>query len=157
MLGHRALGRVSEIGALSGPRASARRHVGGTGTWSLLAISGGHPIDVAAVKTQMVTFATSVVELTEDLSDPVDLLFGAQLGGGTDINRALAYLSCACWRSAIAARRHTIRGTPPRSPRWASRRSRARRICFPISWPPPSIDATSIGGAAQHDIAAVRG
>ena len=33
----------------------------------------------------------AVVDLTEDLQDPVDLLFGTQLGGGTDINRALAY------------------------------------------------------------------
>jgi len=46
---------------------------------------------IPAVKTQMVVFDTSVVDLTEDLSDPVDLLFGVQLGGGTDINRALAY------------------------------------------------------------------
>lgn len=46
---------------------------------------------IAALKTQMVVFDTSVVDLTEDLSDPVDLLFGVQLGGGTDINRALAY------------------------------------------------------------------
>jgi Mg-chelatase subunit ChlD len=46
---------------------------------------------ISAVKTQMVLFDTSVVDLTEDLSDPVDLLFGARLGGGTDINRALAY------------------------------------------------------------------
>jgi Mg-chelatase subunit ChlD len=46
---------------------------------------------IPAVKTQMVVFDTSVVDLTADLWDPVDLLFGAQLGGGTDINRALAY------------------------------------------------------------------
>ena len=39
----------------------------------------------------MVVFDTSVVDLTDDLQDPVDLLFGVQLGGGTDINRALAY------------------------------------------------------------------
>jgi Mg-chelatase subunit ChlD len=32
-----------------------------------------------------------VVDLTDELHDPVDLLFGVQLGGGTDINRALAY------------------------------------------------------------------
>ena len=32
-----------------------------------------------------------VVDLTDDLHDPVDLLFGTQLGGGTDINRALAF------------------------------------------------------------------
>jgi len=44
-----------------------------------------------SVNTQMVVFDTAVVDLTEDLHDPVDLLFGTQLGGGTDINRALAY------------------------------------------------------------------
>ncbi|MDB5056744.1 MAG: hypothetical protein JWO59_216, partial [Chloroflexi bacterium] len=44
-----------------------------------------------AVSTRMVVFDTSVVDLTEDLYDPVELLFGVQLGGGTDINRALAY------------------------------------------------------------------
>jgi 2-methylisocitrate lyase-like PEP mutase family enzyme len=32
-----------------------------------------------------------VVDLTEQLSDPLEVLFGTQLGGGTDINRALAY------------------------------------------------------------------
>lgn len=44
-----------------------------------------------AVSTRMVVFDTSVVDLTDDLQDPVDLLFGTQLGGGTDIDRALAY------------------------------------------------------------------
>jgi Mg-chelatase subunit ChlD len=44
-----------------------------------------------AVKTQVVAFDTSVVDLTAELHDPVELLFGTQLGGGTDINRALAY------------------------------------------------------------------
>jgi hypothetical protein len=39
----------------------------------------------------MVVFDTAVVDLTADLRDPVDLLFGAQLGGGTDIHRALVY------------------------------------------------------------------
>jgi hypothetical protein len=39
----------------------------------------------------MVVFDTSVVDLSENLHDPVDLLFGVRLGGGTDINRALAY------------------------------------------------------------------
>ncbi len=45
-----------------------------------------------AVKTQMIVFDTAVADLTQDLSDPVDLLFGTQLGGGTDINKALAYV-----------------------------------------------------------------
>ena len=46
---------------------------------------------VKAVSTRMVVFDTAVVDLTEDLQDPVDLLFGVRLGGGTDINRALGY------------------------------------------------------------------
>jgi len=44
-----------------------------------------------SVSTRMIVFDTEVVDLTDDLQDPVDLLFGVQLGGGTDINRALAY------------------------------------------------------------------
>ena len=44
-----------------------------------------------AVKTHMVVFDTAVVNLSENLRDPVDLLFGVQLGGGTDINLALSY------------------------------------------------------------------
>jgi Mg-chelatase subunit ChlD len=44
-----------------------------------------------AVNTRMVVFDTEVVDLSDKLQDPIDLLFGVQLGGGTDINRALAY------------------------------------------------------------------
>ncbi|MEV6214246.1 VWA domain-containing protein [Nocardia sp. NPDC051833] len=44
-----------------------------------------------SLKTSLVVFDTEVVDLTEQLSDPVDVLFGTQLGGGTDINRAIAY------------------------------------------------------------------
>jgi Mg-chelatase subunit ChlD len=54
-------------------------------------IFGAVLASIRAVNTRMVAFDTSVVDLTEDLNDPVDLLFGVQLGGGTDINRALAY------------------------------------------------------------------
>ncbi len=43
------------------------------------------------VSTRMIVFDTAVVDLSDDLHDPVDLLFGTQLGGGTDINRALTY------------------------------------------------------------------
>jgi hypothetical protein len=39
----------------------------------------------------MVVFDTAVVDLTEEMDDPVELLFGVQLGGGADINRALGY------------------------------------------------------------------
>ncbi len=43
------------------------------------------------VDTKLVCFDTSIVDLTEMLEDPVDVLFGVQLGGGTDINQAVAY------------------------------------------------------------------
>jgi len=45
-----------------------------------------------ALDTRMVAFDTEVVDLTEKCGDdPVDMLFGVQLGGGTDINKAVAY------------------------------------------------------------------
>ncbi|WP_051162886.1 VWA domain-containing protein [Nocardia brevicatena] len=44
-----------------------------------------------SLRTSLVVFDTEVVDLSEYLSDPVDVLFGTQLGGGTDINRAIAY------------------------------------------------------------------
>jgi hypothetical protein len=43
------------------------------------------------ISTQLVCFDTAILDLTEQLADPVDVLFGVQLGGGTDINAALAY------------------------------------------------------------------
>lgn len=43
------------------------------------------------VNTQLVCFDTSIVDMTDMLEDPVDVLFGVQLGGGTDINQAVAY------------------------------------------------------------------
>ncbi|MFN5995784.1 MAG: VWA domain-containing protein [Paracoccaceae bacterium] len=46
---------------------------------------------IPAVKTKLVCFDTAIVDLTEDLADPAQVLFGVQLGGGTDINRAIAY------------------------------------------------------------------
>jgi Mg-chelatase subunit ChlD len=46
---------------------------------------------IRALRTSVVAFDTEVVDLTEVMHDPVDLLFGIQLGGGTDIQRAVAY------------------------------------------------------------------
>ncbi|MEW4489590.1 VWA domain-containing protein [Thalassoglobus sp. JC818] len=46
---------------------------------------------IHSLRTNLVVFDTEVVDLSELLQDPVDTLFGAQLGGGTDINRAVAY------------------------------------------------------------------
>jgi Mg-chelatase subunit ChlD len=44
-----------------------------------------------ALETHVIVFDTEVVDLTAQLTDPVDLIFGIQLGGGTDINRAVGY------------------------------------------------------------------
>lgn len=46
---------------------------------------------IPAIATKLVVFDTVIIDLTEDLKDPVEVLFGIQLGGGTDINQALAY------------------------------------------------------------------
>ena len=46
---------------------------------------------IKSVSTLVVVFDTAVVDLTPMLHDPVEVLFGTQLGGGTDINRALGY------------------------------------------------------------------
>ncbi|MCB1156620.1 MAG: VWA domain-containing protein [Leptospiraceae bacterium] len=54
-------------------------------------IFGAVMASIPSVKTKMVVFDTAFVDLTEELQDPVELLFGVQLGGGTDINRALGY------------------------------------------------------------------
>lgn len=57
-------------------------------------IFGAVLASLPAVRTRMVVFDTAVVDLTAEhsgLADPVELLFGVQLGGGTDINRALGY------------------------------------------------------------------
>ncbi len=55
---------------------------------------------IRSVRTSLVAFDTSVVDLTDRLEDPVDVLFGIQLGGGTDINAALAYCQSLVVRPA---------------------------------------------------------
>lgn len=54
-------------------------------------IFGSVMASLPAIQTKMIVFDTAVVDLTEKLTDPVDLLFGVQLGGGTDIDKALTY------------------------------------------------------------------
>lgn len=46
---------------------------------------------ITTLKTHVVAFDTSVVDLTDQLPDPLELLFALQLGGGTDIGKALRY------------------------------------------------------------------
>jgi len=54
-------------------------------------ILGAVLASIKSVKTSVVVFDTEVVDLSHLLHDPVEVLFGTQLGGGTDINQALAY------------------------------------------------------------------
>lgn len=44
-----------------------------------------------SLRTQLIAFDTAVADLTPVLHDPIDVLFGVQLGGGTDIAEALGY------------------------------------------------------------------
>jgi Mg-chelatase subunit ChlD len=55
------------------------------------AIFGAVLASIKAVSTKLVAFDTAVIDLSDHLQDPVDVLFGVQLGGGTDIHKALSY------------------------------------------------------------------
>lgn len=46
---------------------------------------------MSSLNTRIVAFDTNIVDLTEKSDDPVDLLFGFQLGGGTNIEQSIAY------------------------------------------------------------------
>lgn len=56
------------------------------------------------MKTHLIAFDTQVVDLTDDVADPVELLMQVQLGGGTDIAKAMQYASelvVDCQRSIV--------------------------------------------------------
>lgn len=53
----------------------------------LAAILSGLP----GVKVKMVLFDTSVLDVSDQLTDPLDTLLSVQLGGGTDIGQAMCY------------------------------------------------------------------
>lgn len=55
------------------------------------AVFGAVLAQIPALRTSIVAFDTSVVDLTALADDPVDVLFGVQLGGGTDIAQAMGY------------------------------------------------------------------
>lgn len=54
-------------------------------------IFGAVLASIRSLRTSVVAFGSEVTDLTDRLADPVEVLFGTQLGGGTDINRAVAY------------------------------------------------------------------
>ncbi len=82
-----------------GKKGAALRHIillidqsGSMGTSVVYSgIFGSILASLKSVKTHFIVFDTSVVDLTDSIDDPVDLLFGTQIGGGTDINKALGY------------------------------------------------------------------
>lgn len=54
-------------------------------------VCGAILASVPAVNTKLVTFSTTVVDLTDKIDDPVEMLFSMQLRGGTKIGRAMRY------------------------------------------------------------------
>lgn len=48
-------------------------------------------VGIKALRTHLILFDTSVVDVAEHCSDPVEAIMKVQLGGGTDIGGALAY------------------------------------------------------------------
>src|SRR3954454_25386343 len=68
--------------------------------------AGGGSIyaSLPALDTHVVAFDTEVVDLTEQCgNDPVDMLFGVQLGGGTDFTKSVAY-----WERFITEPKKTL-------------------------------------------------
>jgi Mg-chelatase subunit ChlD len=47
--------------------------------------------NLPSLETHLAAFDTNVVDLTADVTDPVELLMKAQLGGGTNVAKAAAY------------------------------------------------------------------
>jgi Mg-chelatase subunit ChlD len=54
-------------------------------------VFGAVMASLPAVSTRLIVFDTAVVDLSDQLDDPVEILFSVQLGGGTDINGAVGY------------------------------------------------------------------
>jgi Mg-chelatase subunit ChlD len=48
-------------------------------------------VELPAVRTSLFLFDTEIADLTDQVGQPVDVLLSIQLGGGTDITRALQY------------------------------------------------------------------
>lgn len=60
------------------------------------AVMAGIFAKLPMIDTKLVIFDTSVVDLSGYADDPVEVLMGVQLGGGTDIGGAVAYCETLC-------------------------------------------------------------
>ena len=65
-------------------------------------IMAGVMASLRTLRTSLVAYSTDIADLTEALADPVDVIFGAQLGGGTDTSPALEYCRRTITRPADA-------------------------------------------------------
>ncbi len=63
-------------------------------------IFGAVMASLRSLQMNFIAFDTAVADLSANLHDPLDLLFGVQLGGGTDINKALGYVQTLVRRPA---------------------------------------------------------
>ncbi len=74
------------------------------------------------MRTSLIAFDTAVVDLTADVADPVELLMKVQLGGGTDIARAVGYAQSLVsnpQRTVVVsdkAKRKAVKSARPRRP-----------------------------------------
>jgi Mg-chelatase subunit ChlD len=57
------------------------------------AVMAGILASLPAFRVRLVVFDTNVVDLSDQVDDPVEVLMRVQLGGGTDIAQALSYCS----------------------------------------------------------------
>ncbi len=55
------------------------------------AVLAGAIADLPAIRVKLVVFDTAIVDLSEHVSDPVEVLMSVQLGGGTNIGKAMSY------------------------------------------------------------------
>ena len=55
------------------------------------AVLAGAIAELPSMRVRLVVFDTSVVDLSEHVTDPVEVLMSVQLGGGTNIGKAMGY------------------------------------------------------------------
>jgi len=67
------------------------------------AVLAGAIAEAPSMRVRLVVFDTSVVDLSEHVTDPVEVLMSVQLGGGTDIGKAMGYC-----RTLVREPRRTI-------------------------------------------------
>lgn len=60
------------------------------------AIMAGIFASLPMLETKLIIFDTQVVDLSGHIDEPVDILMGMQLGGGTNIGGAMAYCESLC-------------------------------------------------------------